>query len=151
MYKYDVLTWYPKYMQDIEEVKCIADIEERFLSKMKTEKNSMLNDITMSALPIDGNDKWEVILGGYENNAVSYISKIEAIKWKINQAKIVTMDSIREYLDWILGEGKSTVEYDDESFVLSVNLINANERTRVNVYNRLREYVPCNILLSVNR
>lgn len=136
-------------MRDVEEIKCFADEIDMRILNMHTSRNYMLNDITLKNFQADGRLRWEAILGGYDST-VKYYSENNKVKIKISQTKIVTVESIKEYLEWRYGEGNYNVEYDADNFILNVT-VNAVTMQTSGLYERIREYVPCNIIVNVER
>lgn len=133
-------------MRNIEEMRCFADEIDTRLLNIHTSKNYMLNDITLQAFQADGSSRWEAILGGYDSTA-EFCGENEQVKIKISQTKTVTAESIKEYLRWRYGEGNYSVEYDADSFILNVTVYASAAQTS-GLYERIREYVPCNIIVN---
>lgn len=140
---------YPYYLREVEDIKAIASIEKTQLLNLKTAKEYVLSNVTLKYLYVDGIAKWETILGGYDTGTAAPYD-VYQVRNKLGQAKIVTVNSICEYLKSRYGEGKYSVEYDADNFVLNVKVQAIDAHTR-DLYERLREYVPCNIEVYVER
>lgn len=145
---YDVLKCYPEFFREIEEIKSLAAAEKARLTELQTVKNFMLNDITLETSQMQGDKRWETILGKYESGALTTADKRAEVKMRIAFDSVLTMESIRNYLSWRLGEGKYEAVYDAEKFVLSVST-EPTLKNKTVLYEDLREYVPCNIALVV--
>jgi hypothetical protein len=141
----DVLKSIPAYLKDIEDIKSFSYALYKELLNKKTQKNRILADINFSSTMTEGAERWKKILGGYEGG--SRTSEKDEIIRKLNCEKLVTTDSLENYLEWRCGEGCYSIEFDEEELVLSVQAkVNATERKVT--YDRIRELIPCNIFLE---
>lgn len=145
----DALASYPYYLRDVKEIEYIAEREEAQLEALQSYKNYRLNEANFYIFLAPGHKRWETVLGEYESLDQSE-EDLVYIKKKLNQEKLVTVKSLDEYLKWRYGEGKYSIEYNADSLVLNVT-VNAVP-SRVNgLYEKLREFVPCNIEIYVER
>lgn len=146
----DLLEHVPFFMKEVQEFKQIVKAENPEFDLIQDVSQDMMNNQFIQDSTEYGVERWEKILGILPNKSDTLEDRKQAILTMINAHVPYTMRSLKNMLAGICGENNFTVNYNNERFVLEIEIFELQDSKLRVLLELLKEMMPANLVVNVS-
>lgn len=138
-----IIEYLPSVLAEIREFKVLGEAEDLQLDNLKTEINSLTNELFVTTAERVGLDRWEKIL-----NITNSSTDVEFRRFRILSRLNSFGLTLNQRLSSIVGSGNYKADYYFKEYRLKVSLTLDTKEYEKEVRRMLDEVVPANLLID---
>lgn len=146
----DLIEHVPFFMKEVQEFKQIVKTENPEFDLLQDVSIDMMNNQFIKDSTEYGVERWEKILGILPNKDDTLEDRKQAILTMINAHVPYTIRTLKQTLAMICGENNFTVNYNNEKFLLEIEIFELQDSKLRILLELLKEIMPANLVVNVS-